>query len=188
MGRRERNVLCTLLRAWFRPSDRYRTGVRPGDHGRGKDRGSFPAVPAAGIPALLEVIPGDLADDDILVHARGAGEPDHIPGACACDFWVFQSFSHGDSWYLAGSGRGNMIAPLRYCSGTKRVLWDMVWPARMREILTRTDPRFIKPFKIMYTVCAPGVSNDGSKYRVVPDRCVIRQGLRRSGDSRGFPW
>jgi len=61
---------------------------------RGQDGGTCPAFPAAGIPALLVMVPWSLGDDDILGRACRAGEPDHIAGAGAINFRVLFSFSH----------------------------------------------------------------------------------------------
>lgn len=40
-----------------------------------------PAVPAGDYPGFPEMIPGGFADNNTLGRARGAGEPDHVPGS-----------------------------------------------------------------------------------------------------------
>jgi len=47
---------------------------------------ALPAVFAAGIMDLPEIISRHSADDDIIGSAAGTGEPDNIPGACPPDF------------------------------------------------------------------------------------------------------
>jgi len=99
-------------------------------HIRGEDGGTGPAFPAAGIPALLVMIPRGLGDDDVLGSACRAGEPDHIPGTGAINFWILFSFSHCWIPGMLSCGANRQVASLPTMHRCKNgFILDMVWPA-----------------------------------------------------------
>lgn len=54
--------------------------------GRGLYRGTRPALLAGRVPGLFEIVFRGSGDNNILMSAYGAGEPDHVPGSRPFNF------------------------------------------------------------------------------------------------------
>ena len=70
-----------------------------------------PAVLAGSDPGFLEMVTGGFTDNNTLGRARGAGEPDHVPGSRTRTIGIGNLLFHcTDTLYYMISGRRRIAA------------------------------------------------------------------------------
>ena len=110
----------------------------------------FPATAAGCIAGQLVVVAGGLVDDTVFSIAQGTGEPDDIPGPCACNFRFYGLVFHWiiDLVILSGMRiRSHREIRSSIQEGFKRIL--------SRKILARELPAELVS-KIVYDCCTIG--------------------------------